>query len=259
LDDSRKERLKILNGYALHSLFWLYLLSTLFLIFFVWQKKDRLLKTSSYLLGFGFLIHTVVIITEFKQNLVGALSCPENTILFLLWSVIFISILCRGKKAYRIPRLFIAGLCCCLIGFVVFGEVLKLKTLELTLFKNTNIMLALHACLCLLSFGFFINAFAFTLGLFIERFSEYSQAEYNLIFFGFLFLALSIGCFATYSILKQGEYWVWSRREAALMVTFFLYLLYLHLKKIPTWERTNAKFVSALGFCSVVMAVSKCL
>jgi len=119
--------------------------------------------------------------------------------------------------------------------------------------------LALHVSLVFVGEGFFTVAFAAgVFYLFASRRSRESRGgllerldtlAYRAIAIGFPFFTLG-GLFfgAIWAKHAWGRYWGWDPKETFMLVTWLVYVLYLHLRIRRDWRGRKAAWIAVLGF-----------
>lgn len=78
------------------------------------------------------------------------------------------------------------------------------------------------------------------------------QLTYNVIMVGFPLMTLVIVTGAIWANKAWGRYWGWDPKETASLVTWLIYLLYLHTRFTQGWRGRRGMFIAVLGFISVV-------
>lgn len=70
----------------------------------------------------------------------------------------------------------------------------------------------------------------------------------NLVFIGFAFLTMGLLFGALWAKEAWGHYWTWDPKETWALLTWLVYLVYLHLRKFKTVDQKRAIWVLALAF-----------
>jgi len=120
--------------------------------------------------------------------------------------------------------------------------------------------LALHVSLVFVGEGFFTVSFvAGLLYLFqsrgketperTERLERLDRLIYQTIAIGFPFFTLG-GLFfgAIWAKHAWGRYWGWDPKETFMLVTWLVYVLYLHLRVMRGWRGKRTAWIAVLGF-----------
>ena len=70
----------------------------------------------------------------------------------------------------------------------------------------------------------------------------------NLVYIGFAFLTMGLLFGALWAKEAWGHYWTWDPKETWALLTWLVYLVYLHLRTFKTVNATKAIWVLALAF-----------
>ncbi len=88
-----------------------------------------------------------------------------------------------------------------------------------------------------------------------ERLPERSQLEkilYKTVAFGFPFLALGIVTGSYWASQAWGRYWGWDDKEVASLITWLVFVVYLHLRLAPRWKGPWVAWIAVAGFWCVL-------
>ena len=91
-----------------------------------------------------------------------------------------------------------------------------------------------------------------------ERLPEAEDLErvtHRMVAFGLPFLTLGIATGAYWANQAWGRYWGWDDKEVAALVTWLVYAIYLHLRRLPSWRgprAARAAWVAVVGFWCVL-------
>ena len=78
------------------------------------------------------------------------------------------------------------------------------------------------------------------------------EMAYRSIMVAFPIMTLIIVTGAIWANLAWGRYWGWDPKETASLVTWLIYLLYLHTRITKGWMGKRSAYISIIGFVSVV-------
>ena len=78
---------------------------------------------------------------------------------------------------------------------------------------------------------------------------------HRLIVFGFIFLSLLIVTGAVWAEETWGRWWGWDPKEAWALVTWLIYLVYLHGRRQFGWQGQSTAWFSAVGFLAVIFTL----
>ncbi len=80
---------------------------------------------------------------------------------------------------------------------------------------------------------------------------SYGQIMHRLNVLGFFFISLGLITGALWAKTAWGDYWSWDPKENWSLITWFVYLIYLHLRLLPDWTERRAALVSLAGLGAV--------
>ena len=79
------------------------------------------------------------------------------------------------------------------------------------------------------------------------------QLADNLVFIGFAFLTMGLLFGALWAKEAWGNYWTWDPKETWALLTWLVYLVYLHLRTYKTVDQKKAIWVLALAFVVLII------
>ncbi len=86
-----------------------------------------------------------------------------------------------------------------------------------------------------------------------QRWRDYDLFSYRAILYGFTFLSLGLSAGAMWAKGAWGAFWSWDPKENWALITWMVYLVYLHMRYVRGWKGRRAAWLSILGFAVVVM------
>jgi cytochrome c-type biogenesis protein CcsB len=107
-----------------------------------------------------------------------------------------------------------------------------------------------------LSIAFFTSVIY--LGLFKKQpagssiLSYLDTLTYQLIIFSFPFLTIGMTTGSTWANVAWGNYWSWDPKETCSLITWLVYVVYLHLRVLRGWKDKKAAYVSVIGFLATL-------
>ncbi len=82
---------------------------------------------------------------------------------------------------------------------------------------------------------------------------DYDLFSYRAIIYGFTFLSLGLAVGAVWAKGAWGAFWSWDPKENWALITWLVYLIYLHMRYVRGWKGRRAAWLSILGFAVVIM------
>ncbi len=86
-----------------------------------------------------------------------------------------------------------------------------------------------------------------------QEYLDFEGYTYHLIIFAFVTLALGLVMGALWAKEAWGTYWAWDPKENWALISFLVYGLYLHLRKVRGWQGKPATWFAILGFVAIAI------
>lgn len=86
-----------------------------------------------------------------------------------------------------------------------------------------------------------------------QRYLDFDKFTYKIIQFGFIALTLGLLIGGVWAKEAWGDYWGWDPKENWSLITWLIYLIYLHLRFVKGWRGKKAAYFAILGFLAVIM------
>lgn len=84
---------------------------------------------------------------------------------------------------------------------------------------------------------------------------ELERYIHNFIVFGFIFLSLLIVTGAVWAEETWGRWWGWDPKETWALLTWLIYVVYLHGRNRFGWQGRTTAWFSAVGFLAVIFTL----
>jgi cytochrome c-type biogenesis protein CcsB len=78
------------------------------------------------------------------------------------------------------------------------------------------------------------------------------ELTYRLIIFGFPFLTIGMVTGSVWANSAWGTYWNWDPKETCSLITWLVYIVYLHMRALRGWKDKKAAYLSLLGFLATL-------
>jgi cytochrome c-type biogenesis protein CcsB len=85
-----------------------------------------------------------------------------------------------------------------------------------------------------------------------ERSVGYQELMYTIIKFGFALITFGLVVGAWWAKSAWGDYWVWDPKENWSLITWLVYVVFLHLRRLPGWNDRKSAWVAIVGFAAVM-------
>lgn len=86
----------------------------------------------------------------------------------------------------------------------------------------------------------------------IPKKEKLDTISYRCVSLGMMFLTVTIGFGGIWAENAWGSYWTWDPKETWALVTWVIYLVYLHLRIRKGWSGRTAAIFGAVGFICVL-------
>jgi len=157
-----------------------------------------------------------------------------------------------GGKASRVSRLAFRS--------AMLFYTLLLILLVYNFFYNSNISITANPYTFALIAAFWFFSFLFIIVDMVHpsflkalpKSSKIDEMAYRSIMVAFPIMTLIIVTGAIWANQAWGRYWGWDPKETASLVTWIIYLLYLHTRITKGWTGKRSAYISIIGFISVV-------
>ncbi len=252
----------------LHPFQWswiLYLVSSLFFMFYFIAKKNWFYKLSVITTVLAFLIHTYGFILRIFIMERPPVTNMYETVIWVPWGAVLFALIFikfNGNKFFLIAANIVAAVCLILADMAPVILDASLQPLQPVL--RSNLWLTVHVLTITISYGAYFLAFilgdiALTFYLINEK--KYSSqiaalrdAIYRSIQIGTVLLGAGTilgGVWADYS---WGRFWGWDPKETWALIAFLGYIAILH-GRLAGWIKPFGFVLwSVLSFALVVMA-----
>lgn len=84
------------------------------------------------------------------------------------------------------------------------------------------------------------------------RVVPYAQLMHTVVKFGFALISVGLVVGALWAKSAWGDYWVWDPKENWSLITWLIYLVYLHVRTTPGWKDKHSAWLLIVGFAAVI-------
>jgi|GEM_PF-178350 len=168
----------------------------------------------------------------------------------------------------RALGVFVNGISFLLLLFALwvgaaFNQAEPLEFHQITPALQDNPILSIHVSMMIVSYAFFIVAFACGVLMLVQgegkaRFAwlpGYDAADelgYRAVTIGFPVLALGIILGAWWANYAWGHYWSWDPKETSALITWLVYAIYLHARGLRGWRGQIMGWLLVAGFAATL-------
>ncbi len=260
-----------------------YLLSSVLFILFAAFKKKQLGSMGLILAFFGFAFQTVALTTRWLYTGHPPWVSTYEVMSFFAWTLVGAYLLLNVKSDYKSVGIVVAPLAFIIMGFASMQS----ANPEPLVPALQSVWLLIHVPIVILAYGAFAVAFAASaLYLWKDKrqtdkaidppggrsaktvrssgqsgnqtgiltgleLDELDDIAYKSVALGFPLLTFGIITGAIWANRAWGSYWSWDPKETWSLVTWLVFLIYLHART-QNWGDRFAAYVSVGGFVSVI-------
>ncbi len=250
------------EGYIYIIAIFSFLLGGLFYISSIGRKKFKFQANILFLLGFALI--TVYILKAWLSTGQPPFKTMFQSLVFLVWNISLIYFVLEKTE-----NLYFLG------GFVSFFNLFVLVfSMVFTDLVKINLPPSLrsawfipHVVLYFAGYSFLFIGFLMSVLYFPfpkrrylgeahwsgQMWKDYDIFSYRAILYGFMFLTLGLSLGAIWAKGAWGAFWSWDPKENWALITWFVYLIYLHMRYVKGWKGKKSAILSIIGFAVIIM------
>ena len=239
-----------------------YFASMILYFAFIAVKRDGVARIAVGLQAGGLILHTAALICRG----IGAGRLPlTNQYEFatcFAWGLCLVSLAFVIRFRFAVLGAFAAPVVFLIIGYAAMQS----RAVDALMPSLRSNWLGFHVSTAIIAYGAF--GVSFVLGVIFllrdrMRASGFLDSHipdrekldligYRSVSLGLLFLSFTILTGAIWAERAWGSYWSWDPKETWALVTWMIYLLYLHLRIRKGWNGKTAAIFGAVGFVCVL-------
>lgn len=224
----------------------------------VW-KPEILRRGAVAIFVAAFLLNTVLVINRWVESGHAPFSNLYESLVFYAWSVGFTYLILEYLYGLRI----VGALAAVLIMLLLLYASTTDETIRPLMPALQSNWLTIHVVTYFIGYGAlgisFITALLF-IGSWVrsgknptEATLGFEKLSYKIVAFGFPFLTLGLVTGAVWANKAWGTYWSWDPKETWSLITWLIYLGYLHLPLVlPRMNIDRARIPMIQSFCLVL-------
>ena len=237
-------------------------------LFFVRSKQFGLVANLILLAGWVlqtiYLVERSIFYYHQHQGFVLPSTNMYEAILFFIWLIVLLYIILEYVLKTRIFGMIALILPVAGLAYAALTETRDARELMPAL---KSYWLVFHVTAMFISYAAFALAFSFAI-LYILRsrglarmekidpkfnLKYFDEVGYSLVLFGFPILTLGVFLGAVWADSAWGRYWGWDPKETWALITWFIYLTYLHLRVQWKLVGYRSALFLIIGFVSVLI------
>lgn len=233
---------------------------------FVFKKKSFIDQGYFVSIG-GFLIHTAALAVRWYNTGHGPYLGRYEIYSSLIWTAMLIFVI----LLWRMTALRPLGTLVMPVSFLLLGMGVLAAT-EITSLPETfkTFWLFVHVYFAKLAYGSCMIGTALAgIYLMLNRQSSLTkwwksrlpdmsyidELSYRLIGFGFIMIGIMIASGAIWANNAWGNYWSWDPVEVWSLISWMVYGIYLHLRRMHGWNGIRAAWYSLAAFAVLVFSL----
>ena len=202
---------------------------------------------------------TLAIVFRAIQTGHGPFSNMYEFALSFAWGIVVMGIFFEWR--YKTAAVKTVGLIVALL-LLIFATVQHAKPEPLVPALQQSLLLSVHVASAVVAYGTFTIGFgAATLFLIQNRRNSpwlpdkevLNTISYQSVVIGFPFLTSTIVIGALWADIAWGRYWGWDPKETASLVTWLLYVAYIHARLMRGWRGARAAILLIVGFVAILL------
>lgn len=152
---------------------------------------------------------------------------------------------------------------------LITGSLLRDRSIQPLMPALHSYWMAIHVPIMFTSYSILSIAFAVALAYLIEErqmkrknptaisfqlpsLDQLDHMMYKLIVTAFPLLTLGIFLGGVWAYTAWGRFWGWDPKETWALITWFIYVIYLHMRLFRGWRGRKVAYVSIVGFASIL-------
>lgn len=241
---------------------------------YLWSKSEKLAQTGYGLIAAGVASHIISLIIRTyvaRQIPQHGWYVPWSNWFesFSFFALVILAEYLIIQKVFDVPIMgaFVTPLACVAMAVAVhspFGR--QIPSLPPAL---QSYWMAIHVPVMFISYSAFANAFGIGIAYLIQEMQIKSKKPsdlsfrlpslqdldhliYQIIWLAFPLLTLGVLLGARWAYDAWGRYWGWDPKETWALITWLVYLAYLHMRLVVGWRGRKTAYLSLLGFMVVI-------
>lgn len=252
----------------------LYCITMLLHFFYVAVKKPVLSKLAIRIQFGALLMHTAAIILRgIAMGRLPMANQYEFSTAFA-WALTLLSLIFILKFSFPVLGAFASPVTLLLAVYAGVQKLNELRVIEANGIDSIrNLMpalrsswLGIHVSTVIIAYGAFGVSFVLSIifllrdrmkengfwDTHIPKKEKLDTISYRCVSVGMMFLTVTIGIGGVWAENAWGSYWTWDPKETWALVTWLIYLVYLHLRIRKGWNGRTAALLGVVGFICVL-------
>jgi cytochrome c-type biogenesis protein CcsB len=234
-------------------------------------KKQLFGRLATMVLTIGVCGQTAGIIMRWvESHKLGIGHAPFSnmyeSLIFFSWTICVLYLIIERKYGNRVIGAFVSPIAFLALAYASLSPNINNVIQPLVPALKSNWLIA-HVVTCFIGYASLALAFCISLmyllkqrnkgggSRFLSIFPDSEMLDalnYRMIIFGFLFLSAGIITGSVWANTAWGRYWGWDPKETWSLITWIIYAVLLHTRKMRGWEGSRMAYLSIVGFIAVL-------
>jgi cytochrome c-type biogenesis protein CcsB len=238
----------------------------------LWVFKKQLLgRLATLVLVTGVCGHTAGIIMRWvESHKLGIGHAPFSnmyeSLIFFSWTICVLYLIIERKYGNRVIGAFVSPIAFLTLAYASLSPNINNVIQPLVPALKSNWLIA-HVITCFIGYAALALSFCISLMYLLKQRNKGDNSRllsifpddklldalnYRMIIFGFLFLSAGIITGSVWANTAWGRYWGWDPKETWSLITWVIYAVLLHTRKMRGWEGSRMAYLSIVGFIAVL-------
>lgn len=234
------------------------------IFYFVYFKSRPFLRLADFFFVLAFALVTYYIVEKWVKTGEPPFKTMFESLVYLVWNFSLVYLVLEKSEKIQ----FAGGFVSFLNAFILFISGIYSDIIQVNLRPSLqSIWFIPHVVFYFAGYGFLFLGFLMSVFyLFFperkylgeahwsgQRWRDFDEFSYRAILFGFSFLTFGLIVGAVWAKVAWGSPWSWDPKENWALITWFVYLTYLHLRYVRGWRGKKAALISIAGFIVVIV------
>ena len=256
-----------LGAVLFNIVFWVYLAATLFFVIYIVNRNEGIGKAGTGILIIGLLVHTASLVVRAVAAERPPFLDLYEYVLSLTWGLVIVYLVVAWRIKNRNLGAFVAPL------LTIFAFLaLRLPTdVHTTMPALRSAWRVPHIATAIFAYASFAVAFGMAIMYLIkERVGDNSKSFwatrlpslevldtiiYRVVSFGFLMQTALIITGAVWAQFAWGRYWGWDPKETWSLITWLIYVAFLHTRVTMGWKGKKSAITIIIGFLAMIFTL----
>lgn len=244
------------NAIQHHPVPGLLLLGYLFLFFLTLPSLfgKKLPSVAMILFVLAFALNTWIIVDRWVEAGRAPFKTLYETLLFYPWCVSIVTIVLVRLHKLNLLLPFACGINVFGLGYALYKPDVEIVNLPPAL---QSVWFVPHVVTYFISYAALFASFAIAVvALFKSRnsgeFGKLDEHAHNSAIFGIVTLTFGLVMGAWWGKVAWGDYWSWDPKENWALISWFAYMIYLHMRLMPNRSQKASLWMLIVSFAAVV-------